>query len=332
MSAIVMTREGSMKAIRQTRYGSPDLLELGDVDVPELEEGRLLVRVHAASVNAGDWHRLRGEPFLVRISEGLRKPKGSLLGSDLAGVVQAVGPGVTEFRVGDQVFGTCAGAFAEVARAREVRLVPLPAGFSFQQAAAVPVAATTALQALRDHGKVQPGQKVLINGAGGGVGTFAVQLAKSFGASVTAVSSTRNLDLLRSIGADDVIDYTQEDFTQRRGSFDLIIDIAGTHSLSACRRALTRHGTYVLIGGPSGRWLKPVDRMVQVMAVRRFVSQRLVWFIAQITKEDLVVLKELMEAGKLKSVIDRTFPLSEVPAAIRYVEERHAQGKVVITM
>jgi NADPH:quinone reductase-like Zn-dependent oxidoreductase len=208
----------------------------------------------------------------------------------------------------------------------------MPAGFSFEQAAAVPVAATTALQALRDHGKVQSGQTVLINGAGGGVGTFAVQLAKAFGADVTAVSSTRNMDLLRSIGADAVVDYTREDFTQSPQKFDLIVDVAGTRPLSAVRRALTPEGTYVVVGGPSGRWIKPMDRMINVLVRRKFTRQRLVFFLAQITREDLLVLKDFMEAGKLTPVIDRTFPLSEVPAAIRYVEERRGHGKVVITV
>lgn len=235
-------------------------------------------------------------------------------------------------RPGDNVFGTSAGTFAEFVRGREARLVPMPAGFTFEQAAAVPVAATTALQALRDQGKVQPGQAVLINGAGGGVGTFAVQLAKAFGAVVTGVSSTRNMELLRSIGADDVIDYTREDFTKRRQKFDLVVDIAGTRSLSAIRRAITPDGIYVVVGGPSGRWIRPMDRMINVVARRKFTSQRLVFFIAQITREDLLVLKDFMEAGKLTPVIDRTFPLSQVPAAIRYVEERRGHGKVVITV
>lgn len=332
MSAIAATAEGSMKAILQGRYGSPDVLELRDVDVPEIGDDRVLVRVRAASVNALDWHFLRGEPFPVRLSEGLRRPKSSLTGSDVAGVVEAVGKDVTEIRPGDEVFGTSRGTFAEFVRGREARLVPLPVGFSFEQAAAVPVAATTALQALRDQGRVQPGQTVLINGAGGGVGTFAVQLAKAFGAIVTGVSSTKNMDLMRSIGADDVIDYTREDFTQRRQRFDLIVDIAGTRSLSACRRALTPHGTYVVVGGPGGRWIRPADRFVKVLVLSRFVRQRLVGVGAQINRDDLLVLKELMEAGKLTPVIDRTYPLSEVPDAIRYVEERHARGKVVITM
>lgn len=332
MSAMASARPTTMKAIVQDGYGSPDVLELQEVDVPKLDEGRVLIRVRAASVNAIEWHRVRGEPFPVRLSEGLRRPKDRMLGTDVAGVVESVRPDVVAFRPGDRVFGTTAGSFAEVARAREIRLVPVPTGFSFEQAAAVPVAATTALQALRDHGKVQPGQAVLINGAGGGVGTFAVQLAKAFGATVTAVSSTRNMDLLRSIGADVVIDYTQDDFTKRSQRFDLIVDIAGTRPLLASTRALTPNGTFVVVGGRSGRWIRPLDRSVKVLVLSRFVRQRLVQFLARITKEDLVVLKDLMEAGKLTPVIDRNFPLSEVPDAIRYVEERRASGKVVITM
>jgi NADPH:quinone reductase-like Zn-dependent oxidoreductase len=332
MSAHAMAQGSTMKAILQTRYGSPDVLELRDVEVPTIGDDRVLVRVHAASVNALDWHMMRGEPFPVHLSEGLRRPKSSLTGSDLAGVVEAVGADVTEFRPGDEVFGTSRGTFAEVVRCREVRLVPMPAGFSFEQAAAVPVAATTALQALRDQGKVKPGQTILINGAGGGVGTFAVQLGKAFGAVVTAVSSTTNLDLLRSIGADHVIDYTREDFTEGQERFDLIVDIAGTRSLSAYRRALTPDGTYVIVGGPSGRWIRPMDRFFKAKVLSRFVRQRLVGFFAEITKEDLFVLRGLMEAGKLTPVIDRTDPLDKTAEAIRYLEGGHARGNVVITV
>ena len=332
MAVMATAGQSTMKAILQGRYGSPAELELRDVDVPAIGDDRVLVRVRAASVNALDWHRLRGEPFPVRLSEGLRRPKISALGSDVAGVVEAVGKDVQQLHPGDEVFGTSGGTFAEFVRGREARLVPLPAGFSFEQAAAVPVAATTALQALRDQGKVQPGQAVLINGAGGGVGTFAVQLAKAFGAIVTGATSTGNLDLIRSIGADEVIDYTREDVTQGRQRFDLIVDIAGTRSVSACRRVLAPNGTYVMVGAPSGRWIRPVDRFIKVRVQSRFVRQRLLGFVAQITREDLVVLKELMEAGKLTPVIDRTYPLSETPEAIRYVEEGHARGKVVITV
>jgi len=326
-------RARTMKAIVQPRYGSPDVLELRDVDVPQLEDDRVLVRVRAASVNAADWHRMRGEPLLfLRMSEGMRRPKTTSFGSDLAGIVEAVGKDVTRFRPGDEVWGTGAGALAEFARSREVRLVPLPAGITFEQAAAVPVAATTALQALRDKGQVQPGQAVLIHGAGGGVGTFAVQIAKALGAVVTATTNTANLDLLRSIGADEVVDYTKEDVTRRRGQFDLMLDISGRQSISACRGALKAKGTFVLIGGPGGRWIRPADRMLKVVAQRRFVSQRLVTFIAQIKFEDLEYLKALMDAGTMTPVIDRTYPLSQTADAMRYVEQGHARGKVVITM
>ncbi len=319
-----------MKAIVYHRYGSPDVLELADVDAPEVADDGVLVRVRAASVNALDWHRMRGQPFLVRLSDGLRRPKVSGLGVDVAGHVEAVGRNVTQFRPGDEVFGARTGAFAEYVSGRT--FVPKPAGLTFEQAAAIPVAATTALQGLRDKGGLQPGQRALINGASGGVGTFAVQIAKALGAQVTAVCSTSNVEMARSIGADRVIDYTREDFTRSGERYDLILDIAGSRSLLACRRVLTSHGTLVVVGGPGGRWLAPADRSVKAVVMSRFVSQRMVPFLAQITKEDLVVLKELAQAGKLRAVIDRTYPLSDVPEAIRYVEAGHARGKVVITV
>jgi NADPH:quinone reductase-like Zn-dependent oxidoreductase len=332
MAAQAPADKRTMKAIVRHRYGSPDVLALEDVDVPALEDDRVLVRVHAASVNALDWHSLRGLPYLVRMSEGLRKPKTSAMGVDVAGRVEAVGKSVTEFRPGDDVFGARDGAFAEYVSAREKMLVRKPPNLTFEQAAAVPVAAITALQAVRDKGQLQPGQRVLINGAGGGVGTFAVQLAKAFGGDVTAVTSPENLDMVRSIGADRVLDYTREDFTKGGQRFDLILDLGGTRSLSACRRALTRVGTYVLVGGRSGRWIKPMDRALGAAILSRFVRQRLVFFIAKLNKEDLILLKELLEAGKLTSVIDRTYPLRETPDAIRYLEKGRARGKVVITV
>ena len=321
-----------MKAIVHHRYGPPDVLELRDVDRPALEDDRVLVRVRAASVNALDWHTVRGQPYIARFVMGLRKPKTSAMGVDVAGQVEAVGKNVTQFHPGDAVFGARDGAFAEYVCAREDRVVMKPANLTFEQAAAVPVAAITALQALRDKGQVRPGQKVLVNGAAGGVGTFAVQIAKAFGADVTAATSTGNVDMVRSIGADRVLDYTREDFTKGGQRFDLIVDMGGTRSLRACRRALTRNGTYVMVGGPSGRWLKPLPRALAAAVLSRFVRQRLLFFVAKIKKEDLVVLKELMEAGKVTPVIDRTYPLSETPEAIRYVEEGHARGKVVITV
>jgi NADPH:quinone reductase-like Zn-dependent oxidoreductase len=321
-----------MKAIVHDKYGSPDALELRDIDKPVLEDGRVLVRVRAASVNALDWHLLRGLPYLVRMSEGLRKPRRSSMGVDVAGHVEAVGKNVTQFRPGDEVFGARDGAFAEYVSAKEDKLVRKPANLTFEQAAAVPVAGCTALQALRDKGQIQPGQRVLIHGAAGGVGTFAVQLAKAFEADVTATTSTGNMDMVRSIGADRVIDYTREDFTKGGQRFDLILDMGGTRSLLACRRSLTRGGTYVMVGGRSGRWIRPMDRALGGVVLSRFVRERLLFFIANVNKDDLTVLKGLMEAGKLTPVIDRTYPLNQTPEAIRYLEEGHARGKVVITV
>ena len=321
-----------MKAIVQYKYGSPDVLELAELDKPKVEDNDVLVRVHGAAVNPLDWHSMRGLPYFLRMGNGLLKPKNSLLGVDVAGHVEAVGRNVTQFQTGDGVFGLCKGVLAEYVCGGEDRLLPKPANLSFEQAAAVPVAALTALQGLRDRGQIETGQKVLIVGASGGVGTFAVQIAKSFGTDVTGVCSTTNLDMVRSIGADRVIDYTQENFTQSGQRYDLIFDMAGTHSLSDCRRALTPRGTYVVVGAPSGRWLTGPDRFLKALVLSLFVSQRMVPFITTANKEDLVVLKDLIEAGKVTPVIDRIYPLSEVPEAIRYLEEGHARGKVVITV
>lgn len=322
-----------MKAIVYHKYGSPDVLELQEIDKPEVKDNDVLVRVHAASANPADWHLMRGEPYFIRaMGYGLRKPKNNVAGLDVAGHVEAVGKNVKEFQPGDEVFGCCNGAFSEYVCGGEDVFVRKPANLTFEQAAAVPVAALTALQGLRDRGQIQPGQKVLIIGASGGVGTFAVQLATSFGAEVTGVCSTRNVDMVRSIGADQVIDYTQEDFAQSGQRYDLILDMAGTRSLSDCRRVLTPKGTYVVVGGPSGRWLVGMDRFIKVLLLSPFVRQRLLPFITTEKKEDLVVLKELIEAGKVTPVIDRRYELSEVPEAIRYLEEGHARGKVVITV
>ena len=320
-----------MKAIVQYKYGSPDVLELKEIDKPVVKDDDVLVRVHAAAVNIGDWHLMRGVPYVVRMLVGLLKPKNSVPGMDIAGKVEAVGKNVKQLQPGDEVFGWCTGAFAEYACAGEDHFVPKPANLTFEQASAVGVSASTALQLLRDQGKVQPGQKVLINGASGGVGTFAVQIAKSFGAEVTGVCSTRNMDMVRSIGADQVIDYTQEDFAQSGQRYDLILDVFGNRSLSDCRRALTPQGTYVLVGGSIGRWFG-LARSIKVLLLSPFVRQRLRTFISTNNKEDLVVLKELIEAGKVTPVIDRTYPLSETPEAIGYVGEGHARGKVVITV
>jgi NADPH:quinone reductase-like Zn-dependent oxidoreductase len=323
-----------MKAIVYHEYGSPDVLELQDVDKPVVEDDEVLVRVRAASANPADWHFMRGVPYVMRPQSGLRKPKNGFLGRDIAGEVEAVGNDVTGFRPGDEVFANVeSGGFAEYASVAEGLLVATPVNLTFEQAAAVPLAALTALQGLRDAGHVQPEQKVLIIGASGGVGTFAVQITKSLGADVTGVCSTRNMELVRSLGADHVIDYTQADFTQSGQKYDLIFQLAGTSSPSDLRRSLTSEGTLVLSSGDSdGRWIGPVDRLVKAAVLSPFVSQKLGSFLAKANQEDLQFLKELIEAGKLMPVIDRTYPLSEVPEAIRYLEEGHARGKVVIAV
>jgi NADPH:quinone reductase-like Zn-dependent oxidoreductase len=322
-----------LKAITYHRYGPPEVLGLEEVDEPVVRDDEVLVRVRAASVNPRDWHFLRGLPYVVR-PVGLRRPKSGVLGSDIAGQVEAVGKAVTRFRPGDEVVAfVLSGAFAEHAAVPQAVLGPKPATLTFEQAATVPLAALTALQGLRDHGRVQPGQRVLILGASGGVGTFAVQLAKSFGAEVTGVSSTRNLELVRSLGADHVIDYTREDFTRSGQTYDLIFQLAGTRSPSDLRRALTPKGTLVLSSGESdGRWIGPLGRVIKAAVLSPFLRQRLVTFEAKQSKDDLRVLKELVESGKLVPVIDRTYPLIETSEAIRYLETGHARGKVVITV
>ena len=319
-----------MQAITFHHYGSPDVLELAEVERPEVADDAVLVRLRAASVNALDWHRMRGQPLPVRTSDGLRAPKDPGLGVDAAGHVEAVGSNVNHVRPGDAVFGARLGAFAEYVAGRN--FVPMPAGMTFEQAAAIPVAAITALQGLRDIGGLQAGQRVLINGASGGVGTYAVQIAKALGAHVTGVCSTANMETVRSIGADEAIDYTREDFTRSGGRYDLLFDIAGSRSLAASRRAVERDGTFVVVGGPGGRFISPADRMIKAAVMSRFVSQRMLSFLATITKDDLLVLKELAEGGKLRSVIDRTYPLRQVADAMRYVEGGHTRGKVVITI
>ena len=322
----------TMKAVVYESYGSPEVLHLRTIEKPEVGDDQVLVRVVAASVNPLDWHRMRGEPYVMRASEGWLKPKNTGLGADLAGVVETVGKNITEFQPGDEVFGMSMKTCAEYVRVSVEAIVPKPANLTFEQAASVPVAAITALQGLRDKGNLRPGQKVLINGAAGGVGTFAVQIAKSLGADVTGVCSTRNVELVRSLGADHVIDYTREDFSRNGQSFDLILDSAGNRSLSDYRRVLSPNGTFVLVGGPPGRWLGPMALAIKVVLASRFVSQRLLTFLSKRNKDDLLFLKELIEAGKVTPVIDRAFPLSEVPEAIRYLEAGHARGKVVITV
>jgi len=321
-----------LKAITDHRYGSPNVLELQEVDKPIVNDEEVLVRVRAASVNPRDWHIMRGLPYIVRPQ--MRKLRSGVLGSDVAGQVEAVGKDVTRFRPGDEVFAhVLTGAFAEYTCVPEEFLGLKPVTLTFEQAAAVPLAALTALQGLRNHGRIESGQKVLIIGASGGVGTFAVQIAKWLGAHVTGVCSTRNVDLVRSIGADHVIDYTREDFTQNGQKYDLTLQLAGTRSPSECRRALTSKGTLLLSSGESsGRWIGPLGRIIKAVLLSPFVSQRLAPFEAKRSKEDLQVLKELIEAGKVMPVIDRTYSLSEVPEAIRYLEEGHARGKVVVTV
>ena len=324
---------GRMKAIVYCEYGSPDVLKLEDVEKPAPGDDQVLVRVRAASVNPLDWHYIRGTPYVMRLDAGLRKPKVIRLGVDYAGTVEAVGRNVTRFKPGDEVFGGRTGAFGQYVSVREDRAVALkPANLTFEQAASVPVAAITALQGLRDKGKVQPGQKVLINGASGGVGTFAVQIAKSLGAEVTGVCSTRNVAMVRSIGADHVIDYTKEDFTKGAERYDLILDNVGNHSMLESRRALNPKGKYIMVGGPSGRWIDPLPRVVNAFVVSRFVSQDMSMFLAELKKDDLTTLRDLLQAGKVKPVIDRQYKLNEVPEAVRYLELGHARGKVVITL
>jgi NADPH:quinone reductase-like Zn-dependent oxidoreductase len=323
-----------MKAIVHDRYGSADVLQIRDVDTPVVGDDELLVRVRAAGVDQGVWHVMTGLPYPIRLAGyGLRAPKNAVLGSDLAGVVEAVGDGVTGFRPGDEVFGIGNGSYAEYARAREDKIARKPANLTFEQAAVVAISGLTALQGVRDHAKVGRGQMVLIVGASGGVGTYAVQLAKAFGAQVTGVCSTSKVDMVRSIGAEHVIDYTQDDFADGEQRYDVILDIGGHSSLSRLRRALTPKGTLVIVGGETdGRWLGGIDRQLRALLLSRVVAQKLGTFLSRENHEDMIVLKELIEAGKLTPVIDRSYPLSQVPQAIRYMRDGHARGKVVITV
>ena len=316
-----------------TEYGPPDVLQFMEVPTPTPKDDEVLIRIRAASVNPLDWHFMRGEPFFIRLMfGGLLKPKVSRLGVDVAGQVEAVGRNVTQFKPGDEVFGACRGAFAEYVCATEDKLALKPANISFEDAAAVPVAAITALQGLRDKGRIQRGHKVLVDGASGGVGTFAVQIAKSFGAEVTAVCSTRNVDTARSIGADHVIDYTREDFTQSGQRYDLIMGANAYHSTFEYRRALSQDGIFVGAGGGS----QSLPSMLLGMLLQSLLSlvgrKKMCGFMANVNKKDLVVLKDLLAAGKIVPVIDRHYPFSDVAEALRYIEEGHAKGKVVITM
>ena len=324
-----------MKAAVYSSYGPPDVVQIRDVEEPVPKDNEVLIKVRAASVNPFDWHFLRGTPYFVRIMAGLHKPKVTGLGVDVAGQVEAVGRNVRQFKLGDEVFGSCRGAFAEYACTSESALVMKPANVTFEQAASVPLAAYTALQGLRDKGQIKPEQKVLINGAAGGVGTFAVQIAKSFGADVTGVCSTRNVEMVRSIGAGQAIDYTQEDFTRSRQRYDLIFDCIGNHSFLACRRALNPRGIYIGCGGggPDVRWMiGPMARMITELVLSRFVSQNMAGLLARPNKEDLSIMHDLLEAGRVTPIIDKSYRLTEVPEAIRHLEEGHARGKVVITL
>ena len=322
-----------MKAITYSEYGSADVVRLVEIDRPVPKDDEVLIRVCAASVNAMDRHFMRGEPLAMRLMAGLRKPKDSRLGVDVAGRVEAIGKSVIEFKPGDEVFGVCRGAFAEYACAPASRIALKPAGISFEQAAATPIAGSTALQGLRNKGKVTPGQKVLINGAGGGVGTFAVQFAKMFGAEVTAVTSTMNLDILRSVGADTVIDYTREDFTKSGKRYDVIFDVGGTHPWSAIRRGLTKNGQWLFAGAAtSGGWIRPLSSVLTAMATSPFVSQKLKVVSGRVTQNDLVVIGEYLETGRLKPVFEKTFSLSDSAHALRQIDEGRARGKLVIVM
>jgi NADPH:quinone reductase-like Zn-dependent oxidoreductase len=326
-----------MKAIVQEHYGGPDVLEFSDIDQPIPNDNQVLVQVQAAGLHRGDWHVMTGLPYLIRLvvpDLGLRKPKVPVRGMDLAGRVEAVGPNVTRFQPGDEVFGWADGAFAEYAAAPQDQLAPKPTNLTFEQAAAVPTSGFAALQGLRDSGEVQPGQQVLIIGAAGAVGLFAVQLAKTFGAQVTGVASTTQLDLVRSVGADEVIDYTRQDVTDGTRHFDLILDCAGRRTLSQLRRALTPKGTLVIVGGEGGgRWMGGFLRNLRAPELSRFGGQRLRMLASKERPEDLQTLRELLEAGQVTPVIDRTFPLPEVPEAFRQlVEGRGRGGKLVITI
>ena len=323
-----------MKAIVQDVYGTADVLELRDVATPEVGDDDVLVRVRAAGVDRGVWHLMTGLPYLVRIAGvGLRRPKTKVRGSDVAGTVEAVGARVTRFRPGDEVMGTCDGSFAEYAAAPEVKLAPKPASLTFEQAAAVPVSGSTALQAVRDQGRIEDGDTVLILGASGGVGTFAVQLAKAFGGEVTGVCSMAKVDLVRSLGADRVVDYTRDDPIDRRRRYDLILDIGGNRPVARLRHALTDRGTLVIVGGEGGgRWFGGLQRQARALVTSPFVRQRLRTFVARQHHEQLLVLTELVNAGRLTPVVDRTYALSEAPEAIRYLESGHARGKVVVSV
>lgn len=331
--ALPSDHEQTMKAIVYRCYGSPDILELATIAKPAPADNEVLVKVKAAAVNPLDWHYMRGSPYVMRLGTGFGKPKETRLGVDFAGTVEAVGKNVKDFKPGDDVFGGKTGAFAEYVTIADERALALkPSNVSFEQAASLPIAAITALQALRNKGQLQPGQKVLINGASGGVGTFAVQIAKAIGAEVTGVCSGRNAEMVRSIGADHIIDYKKESYTETGQKYDLIIDMIGNHSLSDNRQVLTPEGTFVIIGGSKGDWLGPLLGPIKATIYSPFVGQEFSLLMAQMRQDDLTTLAALMEAGEITPVIDRRYSLSEVPEAIRYSEEGHARGKIIISM
>ena len=334
---ITVSPGNSMKAIVYCDYGGPEVLKLEEVPKPVPNDDQILVKIHAAAVNPLDWHYVRGIPYLARaLAMGMRKPKDTRLGVDYAGTVEAVGKNVNQFKPGDEVFGGKNGSLAEYLCARADRSVAVkPANITFEQAAGVAVAAVTALQGLRDKGRVQPGEQVLINGASGGVGTFAVQIAKSLGANVTGVCSTRNLEMVKSLGADQVIDYTREDFTTKGNKYDVILDNVGTnHTLMEFRHALTPKGRYVMVGGGGpndGHWIGPMAQPVKALLLSPFISQKMGFFVANLNKKDMQILADLMESGKVTPVVDRTFKLSEARAALAYLEQGRARGKVIVT-
>ena len=320
-----------MKAVVHNVYGSPDVLEIQEIDKPNVTDDGVLVRVRAASINPVDWYGVTGKPYVARIQGGLRKPKSNRLGVDFAGTVEAVGKDITQFRAGDEVFGARSGALAEYVCVRDA-VVLKPANLTFEQAASVAVAALTALQGLRDKGQIQPGQKVLINGASGGVGTFAVQIAKALGAEVTGVCSTRNVDLVRSLGADHVIDYTKEDFTLGDRRYDLMLDNAGSRSWSETKRVLNPKATLVIVGAPKGSgFIGPLSHIVKVRLAAIRSSRNVMFFIAKLNRADMMVMREFLESGKVVPVVDKRYEMSEIAAAFRYLGEGHAQGKVVLT-
>ena len=322
----------TMKAIVYRCYGSPDVLALEDIAKPTPASEEVLVKVHAAAVNPYDWHHMRGSPYLLRLGTGLGSPADIRLGADFAGTVVEVGELVTEFEVGDEVFGGAAGAYAEYVTASPKRIAHKPANVSFEQAASLPIAAVTALQALRDHGQLQAGDKVLINGASGGVGTYAVQIARSMGAEVFGVCSTRNVEMVLALGADQVFDYKKEDYTQSGQQFDVIVDMVGNQSLSANRKVMAPDGRFVIVGGAKGNWIAPLIAPLKAMLMNPFVDQNMGMMIATMDGEDLAFLAELMGRGELTSQIDRRFSLSETADAIRYSEQGHARGKIIISL